>query len=94
MEIKNITDIEKDTLLYPIGTICTYVDELDPDNSVTCTIKYIEKDEEIEGIWYYYLIANLESLNDKMDPRFPWPYFNIVHHADPKLIPIAQATQM
>lgn len=79
MKVKNPTEITEDVLL-PIGTIVTYFDELQPEDSVTCTIKYIEADEEIYGIWYYYLMANNDELNTQVDQRFPWRYFTIVHH--------------
>ena len=92
MQIKNTTDINESVLL-PIGTIVTYFDDLMPENSVTCTIKYVEPDEEIYGIWYYYLMANNDELNTQVDARFPWKYFTIVHHEAKNVIAISVPTK-
>jgi hypothetical protein len=50
---------------WQIGDIVEVADKIDPENqpTVTATIKYIEPDEDIEGLNWLYLIANEEVLN-------------------------------
>lgn len=87
MEVPNVTQME-DVLILPVGTICNLIDQIDYEISTNCTIKYVEEDPEFPGLVYYYLIANNEALNNKTDPRFPWPFFEIVDNMCGRLIPI------
>ena len=77
--------------LYDIGDICNLVDKLTLEDGVICTIKYIEQDDEIPEIYYYYLIANNESLNDKFDPNIGY-YYAIVESTNEYLIKISDKT--
>lgn len=72
------------------GEVCAYIDKIDPESVVNCTVKMVEPDMEIPGLVYYYLIANDESLNDKIDPRFPWRFFLLTDNQNQDLIPLTE----
>lgn len=59
----------KENSIFPIGSICTLIDKIDPELGNLCTIRLIEPDEEIEGLVYYYLRAVDDSLNVNFDNR-------------------------
>ena len=80
--------MEEDYLL-PEGTICNLIDAVDIDKSTMCTIKMIEPDDEVEGLYFYYLVANNEDLNIIEEPGLGWKYFAIVGSGDPNLTPIS-----
>ena len=90
MEVPNITNAPQPELL-PIGTICNLIDREDETMGTMCTVRFIERDDEICNLYYYYLIANDESKNIYSDPRFG-VYFAYVEHDCPYLLPIAKAT--
>ena len=90
MEVQNITNYKQPELL-EIGTICNLVDKIDYSEGVMCTVRFIEKDEDIENLYYYYLMANNDEKNTQYDPRFG-RYFAFVEHGNPFLLPIAKAT--
>ena len=77
--------------LLPVGTICNLQDLIDPTDGTMCTIKLVEQDDEVENIFYYYLVANNEAKNIQYDPRIGM-YFDIIHHGSERLIPLSGPT--
>lgn len=80
-------------ILYPIGTICNLIDRdsNDPVDGTMCTIRYIEQDED--GIYYYYLLANNWEKNIYYDIRFG-AYFSFVEIDNPFLIALSLPTNV
>lgn len=77
---------------YSVGDIVEVFDKVDPENqkTVIATIKYIEPDKEIKGLYWLYLVANEEALNYNMHPVVGsfWeirehchPYIKLISHA-------------
>lgn len=88
MEVINPTNLPP-AQVFPVGTICNLIDPVDVSFSVNCTIKYIEPDDEYQGLVYYYLVANDETLNQQTDPRFPWRFYTLSTNADEHLVPLS-----
>lgn len=84
-----VPNSEPDILVLKVGTECVLADRIDPAIMTNCTVKFVEPDPELPGVVYYYLRANNEMLNDKIDPRFSWTYFEIICNADDHLCPVA-----
>lgn len=76
------------------GTICILQDWINPLMEITCTVKHVEPDEEDPRILYYYLMTNDENLNIRTDPRFPWPFYDMIPAGSTRLQPIAEATNL
>lgn len=94
MDLKSVHEVINDEN-FPIlkaGTICLLSDLIDPAIMYNVTVKLIEPDPELKGIVYYYLRANTEELNDKIEPRFGWTYFDIVSNTDVRLCPVGAPT--
>lgn len=79
--------------LFQIGDIIEVADKIDPENqpTVISTIKYIEPDNEIPGLFWLYLLANEEVLNTNMHHAFGY-YWEIVPDSCPYIRRISQAT--
>ena len=90
MEVPNITNMPNPGLL-PVGTICNLIDKVDVTRGTVCTIRFVEPDDEITGLYYYYLVANNDELNIQYDPRFG-KYFDIVNHDNMYLVAISEPT--
>ena len=45
-------------------------------------IKFIEKDNEIDDLFWVYIRDYDETKNNKTDPRFPWTYAEISHNTN------------
>lgn len=76
-------------IFYP-GDIVEITDRIDCKSTTIATVKGIEEDEEIKGIFYLYLVANEEALNNKFENKIGnyWeiiestsPYINILSRA-------------
>lgn len=55
--------------LFKPGDIIDIIDDIDYDIIHTCTVRLVEKDEEIDGLYYYYVRSNDESENINYDAR-------------------------
>ena len=69
---------------YNIGDCVLLTDLVDPDMAEMGTIKFIEKDEEIEDLNWIYIRANKEELNDKFDDKIG-SFYAIVEHVSDRL---------
>lgn len=76
-------------IFYP-GDIIQVLDRIDLETKTIATIKAIEQDHEIEGLFYLYLVANETALNDKYESKVGnyWdiitnisPYVKLLHRA-------------
>jgi hypothetical protein len=78
---------------FQVGDIIEVADKIDPENQPTtiATIKYIEPDNEIEGLWWIYLIANEEVLNTNMHPTLGY-YWTLVADDDQYIRLLSRAT--
>lgn len=78
---------------FQIGDIVEVADKIDPENQPTtiATIKHIELDNEMPGLFWVYLIANEEVLNTNMDPTLGY-YWEIVPDNCPYMRLISRAT--
>lgn len=56
--------------LLPLGAVCKILDQVDLTTTTPCTLKFIEQDDEMPGLFWYYFVANDENLNANYDPRF------------------------
>lgn len=73
-----------DTILSK-GTVCVLLDRVDYNIYHICTIRFVEEDEEVEGVYYYYLLANEDDLNTQEDPRLG-KFWTIVGNNDPHIM--------
>lgn len=78
---------------FQIGDIVEVADKVDPENqpTVITTVKYIEPDNEIPGLFWLYLIANEEVLNTNMHPNFGY-YWEIAPDNCPYIRLLSRAT--
>jgi hypothetical protein len=70
------------------GDVVRVLDKVDLESEVVGTVAMIEPDNEIEGLYWLYIIANYEGYNTNFDPRIGnyWgifemdnPYISLVH---------------
>ena len=71
--------------MYNIGDVVTLYDNIDDDLYNTGVIRFMEQDDQIPNLFWLYIMANDETLNVNMDPRFPFFYWRIVEASDPHL---------
>lgn len=78
---------------FQVGDIVEVADKIDPENQTTiiATIKGIEPDNEIEGLYWLYLIANEEVLNVNIHPALGY-YWDITHHDSEYIRLLSRAT--
>lgn len=77
--------------LLKVGDIVMVVDKIDLDTTTTATIRLIEQDDEIEGLFWYYLVANKDEYNTQFDPRIG-QYWSVIENVSNYIIPLAEAT--
>ena len=70
---------------YNIGDVVTLYDKVDDEVYNTGVIKFIEQDDQIPNVFWLYVMANNENLNDKFDPRLPFRFWTIVENTSPYL---------
>lgn len=68
-----------------VGQIITIYDDIDYNITHNATIKLIEKDEEINGLYWLYLRANEEELNTNVDPRIG-TFWRIIESTSEKIL--------
>lgn len=78
---------------FQIGDIVEIADRIDPENqpTVMATVKFIEKDNELPGLYWLYLIANEEVLNINIHPEIGY-YWNITTNTDNYIRLVSRAT--
>ena len=66
--------------MYAVGDTVALYDKVNEGEYHNGVIKYIEKDTHIPELYWIYIRANEEELNDKMDPRFSYKYWQLVEN--------------
>lgn len=79
----------RSNIYYP-GDIVYVLDNIDCQTRIMATVKGIEEDEEISGIFYLYLVAVEESLNDKYEDKIGW-YWEIMASNSPYITILSRA---
>ena len=74
-----------------VGDIIEIMDDIDYSITTKGTIRLIEPDDEIPDLWYLYVRANDESLNNQFDPRIG-NYWTITRVNDEHIVSISPAT--
>lgn len=69
---------------YKVGDCVLLTDLVDPDIAEMGTIKFIEEDNEIQDLYWIYIRANKEELNDKFDDKIG-NFYDIVEHVSNRL---------
>jgi hypothetical protein len=77
--------------LLPVGTIVSVRDRIADDVLVTATIRLVEQDNEFPDLFWYYLVANEEVLNDKLDNRIGM-YWEILENASNRISVVSMPT--
>lgn len=54
---------------FNIGDVVIILDRIDLESKITAVVRLIEADEYFDDVYYLYLAAEDDSLNDKFDPR-------------------------
>lgn len=80
----------EDQNIFYQGDVIRVLDRIDGESTITATVKYIEEDDEIEGIFYLYLVANEESLNDKFDEKIGY-FWTIIESSSPYITIVSRA---
>lgn len=78
---------------FQIGDIIEVADRIDPENqpTVLATIKGIEPDNEIPGLFWLYLLANEEVLNTNVHPTLGC-YWTLVEDTNDYIRLLSRAT--
>ena len=69
---------------FQIGDIVEIADEIDPENQPTeiATVKYIERDNDFQDLFWIYLIANEDILNINSHEAFGFYWKIVPEHYD------------
>ena len=83
-----------DQCKFSIGDIVEVADKIDPENQPTtvATVKFIEQDDTFPYLFWLYLVANEEILNNKTDNRFGFYYWEIIPDSCPYIRLISAST--
>lgn len=76
-------------IFYP-GDVVKILDKIDGESTIVATVRGIEEDEEIKGIYYLYLVANEDSLNDKFDEKVGY-FWTIIETTSPYITVLSRA---
>jgi len=82
---------------FSVGDIVEVADKIDPENqpTVTATVKYVEPDDEIEGLYWLYLLADEEVLNAIVDDNpAVGNYWTIIEDCSNYIRLLSKATMM
>lgn len=82
--------MEEQVIFYP-GDIVRVLDQIDLESTVIATVKGIEEDDEFRGLFYLYLVANNETLNNKFEPKIGY-YWDIITNNSPYITLLSRAT--
>ena len=84
--INPIQEIEETSMLRPfqLGDVVGIIRDDDEEHADFGVVKFIERDDDINMLWLY-IVANDISLNDKVDPKFPFKYWRIIENTNPGL---------
>lgn len=75
---------------FNLGDIVCVLDKIDMQHVTFAVVKRIEADDEIEGLFYLYLVAHNQELNiNYQDGIYYW---TIIESCNPYLSLIARAT--
>ena len=77
--------------VYQKGTIVNIVDRIEPTIKTLCTIKALEQDDLDKSLYFYFLLANDETLNTKYDPQIGY-YFDYLEHCNPRIEFVSNTT--
>jgi len=70
--------------VYSKGSIVNVIDRIDPLYKTICTIRAIEQDDKDKTLFFYFLVANDDSLNTKYDPAIG-NFFDYLEHCNPRI---------
>lgn len=76
-------------VFYP-GDIVSILDKIDGESTIIATVRAIEADDEIDGLYWLYLIANESILNDKFDNKIG-NFWTIIESNSPYITLISRA---
>lgn len=76
--------------IFYLGDIVSVIDKIDTTIFNIATVKFIEKDNEFKDLFWLYLVANEETLNDKFDPNVG-EYWQIIESNSPYIEIISRA---
>lgn len=65
--------------MYYIGDIIQVLDHIDLETETTAVIKMIEQDEDDENLFWLYLSANNDILNNKYEPKYGFVYWDLIN---------------
>ena len=78
--------------MYYIGDIVQVLDHIDLETLTTAVIKMIEPDEEDENLFWLYLSANNEILNNKYESKYGFAYWDIINSNSEYITLLSRAT--
>jgi hypothetical protein len=87
-----IRDLDFGECIYRNGDIIKVKDAIDPKYEEIGTIKFIERDTENPSLFWLYIIANEETLNNKMDPKYGI-FWQILEHSNNRIELLSRAVQ-
>ena len=73
------------------GDIVEILDCIDLESKTIATVKGIEQDDEFEGLFFLYLVANNHALNDKYEEKIGY-YWDIIENISPYITLLSRAT--
>lgn len=79
-------------MYYNIGDIVQILDHIDLETITTAVIKMIEPDEDDENLFWLYLSANNDILNNKYEPKYGFVYWDIINSDSEYIKIISRAT--
>lgn len=78
--------------IFLLGDVVEVLDHIDLESRIIATVRGIEEDDEIEGLFYLYLVANETFLNDKYEEKLGVYYWDIVPNTSPYINILSRAT--
>lgn len=69
-----------------VGQEISIRDVIVPDEYISGTIRYIEPDNEIEGLLWLYIRANDESLNTNLLPNSNITYWTLIESTSNRIM--------
>jgi hypothetical protein len=73
-----------------VGDVVEIVDQVDPGITNEGTIKFIEQDNENATLFWLYIVANEEVLNDKPDPKIGM-FWELLEHTSDRITLLSRA---
>lgn len=71
-----------------VGSLIRIQDDIDPSMYHDGIIVYIEPDDEMEDLLWYYVRSNEESFNTQTDPKLNRTFWRLIESCSNKIISI------